>query len=497
MRVDWVRLLAIWCWLLPGVAGAEVLVPPAPMREFRAAWVATVGNIDWPSKPGLPVEQQKAELRLILDKAVELRLNAIIFQVRPSCDALYKSDIEPWSEYLTGKMGKAPAPNYDPLKYAVDEAHARGLELHAWFNPYRAGHPNAKSPISSGHVSRKHPSMVRKYGKYLWLDPSDPAVQNYTTRVILDVVKRYDIDGVHLDDYFYPYKEKNARGETLEFPDERNWRAYQKRGGKLDRSEWRRGHVNKLMERLGKEIKAQKKWVKFGISPFGIWRPGHPPQIKGLDAYEQLYADARLWLAKGWVDYLAPQLYWAIAPPEQSYPVLLDWWHGQNEMKRAIFPGSALTRVGNLWKAEEIVRQFQLARKSPTPGYICWNMTSLMKNPDDLQRKLVQSINSVPALVPRFEWIPGAAPAKPDLLVNPTGTDRLVSWKSRGQVFLWVVQTKHGGSWRTEIVPASDNVRRYAKGNMPEVMAVTAVSRLNVASEPVIINLSKNLADSR
>ena len=202
------------------------IMPPPPAREFRAAWIATVGNSSWPSKPGLTTAQQKAELIAILDRAVALKLNAIIFQIRPACDALYQSSLEPWSEYLTGTMGRSPWPYYDPLTFAITEAHKRGLELHAWFNPFRAHHFQAKSPIAQNHVSRTQPQLVRSYGKYLWLDPGDPAVRDYSLRVVLDVLKRYDVDGIHFDDYFYPYKEKNSAGNEVDFPDDASWKKF-------------------------------------------------------------------------------------------------------------------------------------------------------------------------------------------------------------------------------------------------------------------------------
>jgi uncharacterized lipoprotein YddW (UPF0748 family) len=224
-------------------------VPPTLAREFRAAWVATVDNIDWPSKKGLSTEQQQAELIALLDKSEAIGLNAIIFQVRPAADALYESKIEPWSEYLTGTQGQAPQPFWDPLAFAVKEAHKRGLELHAWFNPYRARHPSAKGPLATSHIARQHPELVKKYGTQLWMDPGEPAVRAQTLKVVLDVVKRYDIDGVHLDDYFYPYKEKQANG-TTDFPDDPSWKRYQKAGGTLDRDDWRRQNVNQLIEEL-------------------------------------------------------------------------------------------------------------------------------------------------------------------------------------------------------------------------------------------------------
>ena len=305
-------LILLSCALLLGAHAATYqpssISPPKPIREFRAAWVATVANIDWPSRKDLTTAEQKTELLAILDRAQRLRLNTVIFQVRPACDAMYASAIEPWSEYLTGTMGKPPEPYYDPLTFAVEEAHKRGLELHAWFNPYRAHHQGARSPISASHVSKTRPQLVRQYGKYLWLDPGEKDVQDYSLSVVMDVVKRYDIDGVHFDDYFYPYKEKDDEGRTLDFPDQASWTRFGA-GGKLGRDDWRRENVNIFIERLYRSIKAVKPAVKFGVSPFGIWRPNNPPQIQGYDAYANLYADSRKWLAKGWVDYFAPQLF--------------------------------------------------------------------------------------------------------------------------------------------------------------------------------------------
>ena len=211
-------------------------VPPKPMREFRGVWVATVANMDWPSKPGLSTDEQQREMIAILDRARELKFNAIILQVRTSCDAFYPSELEPWSEYLTGQQGKAPEPFYDPLKMWIEQAHARGLELHAWFNPFRARHP-AATTNAANHISKTHPEWVKQYGKYQWLDPGEPATREHTLRVIRDVVAKYDVDGVHFDDYFYPYPEK---GE--DFPDEASWQRYQKSGGKLSRADWRRSN---------------------------------------------------------------------------------------------------------------------------------------------------------------------------------------------------------------------------------------------------------------
>ena len=344
------------------------MIPPQPVREFRGAWVATVGNIDWPSEKGLSSGQQQAELLAILDRAVQLKLNAVIFQVRPACDAMYASKIEPWSEYLTGTMGRAPQPYYDPLAFAIAEAHKRGLELHAWFNPYRARVLGTGSPTSPDHISKRRPQLVRQYGKFLWLDPGEKQVQDYSLSVIMDVVKRYDVDGIHFDDYFYPYKEKDAAGKEMDFPDDASWRRFGA-GGKLSRDDWRRENVNRFIERVYTSIKSSKPWVKFGVSPFGIWRPGYPAQVKGFDSYAELYADSRKWLANGWVDYFAPQLYWSIDSPEQSFPALLRWWAVQNTRGRLLVAGMNTTAAGR--GAQATNADTGRRRRSWPPGGDC------------------------------------------------------------------------------------------------------------------------------
>ena len=362
-----------------------VSLPPAP-REFRAAWVATVANIDWPSEPGLPVEQQKAELRRMLDQAAALHLNAVIFQVRPHADALYDSLHEPWSYYLTGKQGRAPDPFYDPLRFAVEEAHERGLELHAWFNPYRAGHPADPSALASTHVRRTHPEWVHSYGDYLWLDPGVPEARDHTHRVIMDVVERYDIDGVHFDDYFYPYP---SYADGAPFPDSASWARARRNGWTGSRDDWRRHNVNRLVKRLYRSIKATDPQVKFGISPFGIWRPDHPPGIVGFDAYAQLYADARKWLREGWVDYMTPQLYYRTDQHGYPYPVMLRWWIEQNQQGRHLWPGLYTSRVGMAgdrhWSARHLLGQIYTARSHPgAGGQVHFSMQALMPLPDSV-----------------------------------------------------------------------------------------------------------------
>ena len=460
------------------------VLPPKPLREFRGVWVATVANIDWPSKPGLTTAEQKRELLTLLDRAVQLKLNAIIFQVRPACDAMYASKIEPWSEYLTGRMGQAPSPFYDPLAFAVEEAHKRGLELHAWFNPYRAHHFQSFSPISANHISKTRPNLVRHYGKYLWLDPGERDVQEYSLSVVMDVVKRYDIDGVHFDDYFYPYEEKGADGNEVSFPDEASWKKFDATG-KLSRDDWRRENVDQFVERVYHSIKAAKPWVKFGVSPFGIWRPGFPAQIKGYDAYQKLYADSRKWLANGWLDYLAPQLYWPIEQREQSFPVLLNWWTQQNPKDRQIFSGIAASNAGK-WKPDEIQNQIHVTRQQHgADGYILYSMKSLLGNPA-LFQKIEHDLNPQPVLVPAMA-AQGINSSRSKVRISGVTSSRLwlscQSTNSGGAT--WAIQTKAGGEWRTELFQGRQ-VLRTLTGVLPGLIAVTEFDRSGNGSKPVV-----------
>ncbi|RYF85892.1 MAG: hypothetical protein EON98_05305 [Chitinophagaceae bacterium] len=352
---------------------------PKAEREFRAAWVATVANINWPSKPGLPVDSQQKEAIALLDFLKEHNFNAVIFQVRPQADALYKSELEPWSYFLTGVQGKAPEPFYDPLQFWVEAAHDRGLELHVWLNPYRAHHPSG-GPISDQSVVKTKPStVVQLKGGYWWFDPSLKETKEHATAVVMDIVKRYDIDGVHFDDYFYPYREYN-KGE--DFPDSASYAAYQAKGGKLSRGDWRRDAVNKFVANLYNKIKKEKRGVKFGISPFGIWRPGYPEGICCFDQYDVLYADAKLWLNKGWVDYFSPQLYWPITRMNTSYPLLLGWWRDENTKNRHLWPGISVGNDTSAKNINEILSQIMIDRGMlpKSKGVIHWSIGQVYKN---------------------------------------------------------------------------------------------------------------------
>lgn len=470
------RLLIIICLL-----SFPVFAQAPPEREFRAAWIATVDNIDFPSKKTLTIPEQKAELLRDLDLAKELKLNAVIFQVRPMADALYKSDIEPWSEFLTGKMGKAQA--FDPLEFIVAEAHKRGILVHAWFNPYRAYHPAAKT-VSASHISKKRPDLVRQYGKYLWLDPGEPEVQDYSLKVVLDVVRRYDIDGVHFDDYFYPYPENDSAGKRLEFPDEQSWKKYTGEGGKLARDDWRRKNVDDFIAAVGRETKKIKPDVVYGISPFGIWQPVPEKNIRGLDAYAELYADARKWLRDGTVDYFVPQLYWETANKRgQSYPVLLDWWNAQNSSARHIWPGLATYRIGSTptFTAGEIANQIKLARKSPvSAGNVHFSFKWFRSDLGGIQKALRDNVFQRDALIPPSPWLKVARPSSPVVKIERTARYTRATWKDRGprKAFWYVVYVKDKNGWTHSILPASEKGISLTASRRIEKITVTSVDRL-------------------
>mgnify|MGYP002639621893 CR=1 FL=1 len=469
----------------------EVEVP----REFRAAWVATVANIDWPSKPGLSVAEQQAEAISLLDSAVILNLNAIIFQVRPQCDALYKSDLEPWSYFLTGEQGKAPEPFYDPLTFWVEESHKRGLELHTWFNPYRAHHPQGKRNETS--VIATQPEFVREIDNgYFWLDPSLEKTQDYSFDVVMDVVKRYDIDGVHFDDYFYPYS-------NIEFPDSISWQAYQDAGGTLERHDWRREAVNVFIKRTYEGIKAEKPWVKFGLSPFGIWRPGNPSSIRGYDQYDKLFADAKLWLNEGWIDYWTPQLYWPTRQIPQSYPVLLGWWSRENTHNRNLWPGLFTSKIKDKEGALENFSQIMITRGivPDGPGNVHFSMKALQRNYGGISDILLEGPYKHRALIPPSPWLDSKAPAAPMVDLDHREGNVHINWmhEDRTDVDKWVVYSQRGNGWTYEIFISETEslilpltIRSEDGMTAPKVLnqiAVSAVDRLGNESERTTVSI--------
>ncbi|WP_327091673.1 family 10 glycosylhydrolase [Nonomuraea sp. NBC_01738] len=397
-------------------AAADLCAPDAryPKRQLRGVWIATVKNIDWPSRTGLSPAKQQAEYRKILDNAVSRNLNAVFVQVRPASDALYRSSLEPWSQYLTGKAGKDPG--WDPLPFLTAEAHKRGLEFHAWFNPYRAAYDTNTSKLPAGHPARVHPDWVIKYGDRLYYNPGLPQVRDHVTRVITDVVKRYDIDGVHFDDYFYPYP-----GEGGRFDDKAAFTTYGN-GKKL--ADWRRSNVNTLVAQVDKAVHDTKKRVKFGISPFGIWRnKAQDPtgsRTAGMSAYDSIYADARAWIKAGTVDYVMPQLYWPRGFKAADYKALVPWW--ANEVKGTgvdLYIGQALYRVGatddKAWtKPGELPAHLAFNRSyKQVDGDVYFSAKQLMTNPLKVMNRIEAEHYARPALLPLIKERGGDAPAKP------------------------------------------------------------------------------------
>ena len=457
---------------------------PHTEREFRAAWIATVANINWPSKPGLTTNEQQDEAIALLDFLYKNHFNAAILQVRPQCDALYKSELEPWSYFLTGQQGKAPDPYYDPLEFWVTAAHDRGLELHVWLNPYRAHHKDGKE-ISDQSIVKRYPRQVvfLKEG-YWWLDPAQKETQDLTTAVVMDIVKRYDIDGVHFDDYFYPYPSYNLNAD---FPDSASWTAYQQSGGKLPRGDWRREAVNTLIKNLYKKIKEEKPYVKFGLSPFGIWRPGYPESIGGFDQYYQLYADARLWLNKGWIDYFTPQLYWPINRMSQSFPVLLGWWSEENKKHRHLWPGISVGRDTSTRNVNEILSQVMISRGMlpQSKGIVHWSISSLTLNPN-MTNAILKGPYWKQALVPASPWLDKKAPPAPTVDTTMSGGKIKISWTHPNEkdVFHWIVYYRYNDLWRYMILNRNDrtvDIDKISSGTYASMalqqVAVTAVDR--------------------
>jgi uncharacterized lipoprotein YddW (UPF0748 family) len=365
-----------------GVLLAFFAVSFAAAAEFRGAWVASVYNLNFPSRTGLTAAEQKGQIRRIVDAAASAGLNALMIQVRPEGDALYESNLEPWSRFLTGRQGASPG--YDPLASFIEEGTRRDIEIHAWINPYRAL-ANASNSCASSHEIYQMQGAVRRVSSSLWMDPGDVAVRQHVVRVVKDLVSRYSLAGVILDDYFYPYPGRgHARGT---FPDGTTYGRYRAGGGKLAIDDWRRRNVDLLIESLHAAVKETRPRTLFGVSPFGIYTVGAPPTVHvELDQYRDLYADPVKWMKEGWVDYLSPQLYWRDGSA-QSYSALLQWWRGKEANPNAIpiYPSIALERLGAGygWPASEIARQLSLERsiKPRTEGgFILWNIGALSAN---------------------------------------------------------------------------------------------------------------------
>lgn len=356
-----------------------LLSSSALFAEFRGAWISSVYNINFPSGGGLSAGAQQANAIRLLDAAKSAGLNAILLQVRPESDALYESKLEPWSRYLTGTQGRSPG--YDPLAFFIAEGRKRGIQVHAWINPYRAA-ANAGQARTENHVSRRFPQFAYKIRNVLWMDPGAAPVRQHIVGVVRDLLRRYDLAGIHLDDYFYPYPAND--GSVFPFPDEATYGAYRSGGGTLGKADWRRENVNTLIRELSAAVHSTKPGAKFGVSPFGIATKGAPADVKaGVDQFHQLFADPVKWMREGWVDYLVPQLYWAEESP-QRFSSLLRWWRSPQTNPRGVpvYPGIAVDRMtSHGWSASEIGRQLALEREiAPRGGFVLWNIGAIAKN---------------------------------------------------------------------------------------------------------------------
>ena len=419
--------------LLVLLLSVNLLAQQNPKREFRAAWIATVANIDWPSKPGLSIVEQKAEAITMLERLQENGMNAVIFQIRPASDAFYPSELEPWSRYLTGAPGKSPG--YDPMKFWIEECHKRHMEFHAWFNPYRVAQ-KFDEPLPVTHIAFKHPEWVIHYGDRLYFDPGLPQTRDFISEVVRDVVSRYEVDAIHFDDYFYPYP---IAGKA--FPDTASFRQFN-RGFSEDKiADWRRGNVNLIIQQLDQVIKSTKPWVKFGISPFGVWRnrkddPRGSYSLAGTTNYDQLYADILKWQEEGWIDYVLPQLYWRFRHPAVDFEILAKWWNN-NTFGRAFYIGHAAYKLNpessqEEWRsAKQLADQVRFSRQLENfDGSAFFSAKHFYRQLDGFNDSLQQKFYATPALIPEMPWIDSQSP-DPPAKFKKRGS-RKIKWKEPG-----------------------------------------------------------------
>ncbi len=414
-------------------------------RELRGAWISTVWNGTWPSATGLSQAAAKAELLTILDALASARMNTVFFQVRAESDAVYASTKEPWSRFLTGTMGQDPG--WDPLSFAVEEGHKRGIEIHAWLNPYRA--LVAKNvTVAPNHVTKKIPSGVRNYGTSLvWMDPGVAEVRAHILDVVDDIVGRYDVDGIHFDDYFYPYPTAGAT-----FDDSVPYNAYKSGGGTLSKDDWRRSNVDALVRETNERVMQKRADVRFGVSPFGIYRPGTPAGITGLDAYATLYCDPLKWMNEGWVDYLAPQLYWTTQSTGQSFGKLVTWWASIAKPGRSVFVGHDATKAGEgSWSLDEYDSQMKLVageRAKGARGSIFFSAKPLVSDQAGLRTALTTKHWATPAATPPLASVmQEGAPAAPT--VGGTGGSMKVS-VAEGTRSVAVYRAREDGAFAIE-----------------------------------------------
>lgn len=371
--------------------------------EFRGVWIATIDNIDWPAYGQWDAEKQKQDFIRLLDMHKASGMNAMIVQVRPAADAFYPSPYEPWSQWLTGTQGKPPVPYYDPLQFMINETHKRGMEFHAWLNPYRAVFNTRTSSIAPSHITQQHPEWFIKYGDKKYFDPGNTEAQKFVVNIVYDIVKRYNVDAIHMDDYFYPY-----RITGKEFPDDKT---YHNSGSNLSKDDWRRSNVDSIIVAISKTIKKIKPGCQFGISPFGVWRnndkdPDGSATRAGQTNYDDLYADILLWLREGWIDYVTPQLYWELEHPDAPFLTLLDWWSNHTYGKNC-YIGLGIYKAGlnDAWKdQQQLPRQIEAIRNTPNiQGMAFYSSKTLERNPNGWTDSLRTNYFSKPAKTPAIQ----------------------------------------------------------------------------------------------
>ncbi len=423
-----INRLFLLLFIIPGFIGFAQ--SHSPKFEFRAVWVATVANIDWPSQQGLTSEQQQEEVIKILDMHQELGMNAVILQIRPTSDTFYPSTLEPWSRYLTGTPGKAPEPFYDPLSFWINEAHRRGMELHAWLNPFRVA-LNHSQPLAANHIAFRHPEWIVKYGNSLYFDPGLPQTREYVNEVVKDIVTRYDVDAIHFDDYFYPYP------LAEDFPDTASFASWHRGFSPENKADWRRENVDMIIEMLNITIKSVKPWVKFGISPFGVWRnrdndPLGSDTRAGATNYDHLYANIIKWQEMGWIDYSLPQLYWQIGHPLADFRTLAYWWKNHT-YGRGMYIGLGLYKsdpqspVKEWALPGELPQQIKLIREIPgIGGAALYSSKHFNRDILGFRDSLMTNLYKNPALVPPMPWLCDTHP-QPVARLRKTG--KTIKWK--------------------------------------------------------------------
>ena len=407
-------------------AGADFFVPK---YEMRGVWITTYANLDWPSEKSLEPEEQRTEFSHLMDLCQATNLNSVFVQVRPAADAFYPSKFAPWSEFLSGKQGKAPIPYYDPLQFMIESAHDRLLEFHAWMNPFRAICHNKYSDICPEHVSKIKPEWIFEYGTASYLNPGIPEVREYMKDCVLEIIENYDVDGIHFDDYYYPYTIWRK-----EIPDSASYNLY---GSGFDNVEdWRRDNINQTVELISKAIKEKKRLVKFGVSPFGVWRnidkdkDGSRTSV-GQTSFDNLYCDVKKWMEEDWVDYVSPQMYWDFNHKTANYVELLDWW-SQRDFSGHIYVGHAMYKIGNIWKEKtELTDQIRYARvQKNTSGDLFYRASTLKENPLEIRATLKNGLFKYLALPPKMSWLDSIAPVQPGKgEIENLGVTNKVKWE--------------------------------------------------------------------